>query len=178
MKLDEYDVLSLRKITNLLVKRFDMPKLFLESKSESQLRSLIKVCSRYNNSILHESKFNSYMNNSTYSRNLLLIEAAKILLEIMPRRSKKKVKEALVPNIGTVATQPLNQKNPTMSSPNLNLTVPPGTGKEVDDPNHTEKPNSTNPTMVFMQKNGETKKFSMDQVKVQQRLGWIISGQA
>jgi hypothetical protein len=75
-------------------------KLDLDSQSVDELRTLGESCEIIKNSIVHESAFNTAMQNPEYTKNMLMMEAIKIYLaEIAPKRMSKKkaVKEAVDP---------------------------------------------------------------------------------
>lgn len=72
-------------------------KLDLDSQSDDELRTLGESCEIIKNSIVHESAFNTAMQNPEYTKNMLIMEAIKIYLaEIAPKRMSKKsaVKES------------------------------------------------------------------------------------
>ncbi len=70
-------------------------ELNLNSHSDDEVRALAESSEIIKNSIVKESAFNSWMQNPEYTKNMLILEAARLYLtEIAPKRTpKRKVKE-------------------------------------------------------------------------------------
>jgi hypothetical protein len=72
-------------------------KLDLNSQSDDEVRALAESSEIIKNSIVKESAFNSWMQNPEYTKNMLILEAARLYLtEIAPKRTaRKRVKESI-----------------------------------------------------------------------------------
>lgn len=85
----------LKQIVSTL-KNIHSYELDLGSKSDEQIQSLHETCEIVKNSIVKESRFNTWMQNPEYTKNMLIMEAIRIYLtEIAPKRMNRsrKIKE-------------------------------------------------------------------------------------
>lgn len=83
----------LQQIINTL-KSIHGYELDLGSKSTEQIQSLNETCEIVKNSIVKESRFNTWMQNPEYTKNMLIMEAIRIYLtEIAPKRMNKKARK-------------------------------------------------------------------------------------
>ena len=96
-----------------------------EGRSADDLNQLLQSSEIIKNSIVSESRFNTYNTNPEYTKHTLIMEAIRLFLtEIAPKRQKKtKVKENAVPSIPPTPAQPAG------NSTNANATPTPGTVK-------------------------------------------------
>lgn len=111
-------------------------ELNLENKSDNELLALKETSEIIKNSIVSESRFNTYNNNPEYSKHMLIMEAIKLFLtEIAPKR-RKVVKEDIeteddmshsTSGILTGEEEELEEMNPTQS-PTINTTKPAAPG--------------------------------------------------
>ena len=96
-----------------------------EGRSADDLNQLLQSSEIIKNSIVSESRFNTYNTNPEYTKHTLIMEAIRLFLtEIAPKRQKKtKVKENAVLSIPPTPAQPAG------NSTNANATPTPGTVK-------------------------------------------------
>lgn len=108
-------------------------ELDLDSRDVSDLESMQESSEIIKNSIVNESRFNTYNSNPEYAKHMLIMEAVRLyLVEIAPKRQRRKVKESagieVDENMINPAQDPNMQQN-KQPGPNSNNKKPlkPGT---------------------------------------------------
>ncbi len=106
-------------------------ELDLDSKDVSDLESIQESSEIIKNSIVNESRFNTYNSNPEYAKHMLIMEAVRLyLVEIAPKRQRRKVKESIGIEVDEEMINPAQDPNvQKQTGPNSNNKKPlkPGT---------------------------------------------------
>jgi hypothetical protein len=81
-------------------------ELDLDNRDASDLESMKESSEIIKNSIVNESRFNTYNSNPEYAKHMLIMEAVRLYLtEIAPKRQRRKVKESVGITVDEVFVQ-------------------------------------------------------------------------
>lgn len=139
-------------------------ELDLENSELSDLESMRESSEIIKNSIVNESRFNTYNSNPEYAKHMLIMEAVRLYLtEIAPKRLRRKVKESTGIEVDEDMINPAQD-------PNMQLNKKPGPGQQ-------NKP-ASKPGMVKMKNKatGKIEDVSVGQVQSRQSRGDTVVG--
>lgn len=140
-------------------------ELDLDSRDVSELESMQESSEIIKNSIVNESRFNTYNSNPEYAKHMLIMEAVRLyLVEIAPKRQRRKVKES----VGIEVDE--NMINPAQD-PNMQQNK-----QAVPNSNNNKKPLKPGTVNMKNKATGKIENVPVSQVQSKQSRGDQVVG--